>query len=75
MFIKKVGTDWGQIFTGDFQMAKWIYTKFQGEENWLISVTMAFFSWLFIWGLFIRLLHIPFQQGLVERGLNLLGIG
>jgi hypothetical protein len=52
-----------------------VYTKFQGKEKWWISVTMAFCSWLFIWGLFIRLLHIPFQQGLVERGLNLLGIG
>jgi ABC-type sugar transport system permease subunit len=52
-----------------------VYTKFQGKEKWLLSVVMAFFSWLFIWGLFIRLLHIPFQQGLVEKGLNLLGIG
>ncbi len=52
-----------------------LYTKFQGGEKWWISLTMTFFSWLCFWGLFVRLLHIPFQQGLLQQGLKMVGIG
>ncbi len=51
------------------------YAKFQGKEKWGVSLALTFFSWLIFWGLFIRLLHIPFEQGLLQEGLQLLWIG
>jgi len=51
------------------------YAKFQGKEKWGVSLALTFFSWLIFWGLFIRLLHIPFEDGLLQEGLQLLGIG
>ena len=51
------------------------YAKFQGKEQWGASLALTFFSWLIFWGLFIRLLHIPFEDGLLQEGLKLFGIG
>lgn len=39
-----------------------LYLKLAGER-WLFSLVMTALSWLFIEGLFDRLLHIPFPQG------------
>ncbi len=50
------------------------YARFQGGESWGLSLGLALISWLFVWGLFIRLLHIPFQDGLVQLWLGALGV-
>jgi Tripartite tricarboxylate transporter TctB family len=40
-----------------------LYIKVAGGESWTLSISLAFFSWIFIEGLFDRLLHIPLPQG------------
>ena len=40
-----------------------LYLKLAGGESWTLATILAFFSWLFIEGLFDRLLHIPMPQG------------
>jgi hypothetical protein len=40
-----------------------LYLKVQSRESWLLSVLLAVFAWLFFYGLFDRLLHIPFPDG------------
>lgn len=39
-----------------------LYLKTAGEK-WLFSILMAALSWLFMEGLFDRLLHLPFPEG------------
>lgn len=40
-----------------------LYLKLAGKEGWLLSILLAAFSWLFMEGLFNRLLHLPFPPG------------
>lgn len=40
-----------------------LYLKLEGNEGWLISILLTACCWLFMEGLFDRLLHIPFAQG------------
>lgn len=40
-----------------------LYLKLEGKEGWLISILLTACCWLFMEGLFDRLLHIPFAQG------------
>ncbi|HLC25794.1 MAG TPA: tripartite tricarboxylate transporter TctB family protein [bacterium] len=42
-----------------------LYLKVQSSERWPISVAMTVFSGLFIYGLFDRLLHVPFPAGVL----------
>ena len=42
-----------------------LYLKFAGKENWPITIGVTFFSWLFYWSLFERLLNVPFPEGLL----------
>ena len=42
-----------------------LYLKFAGKENWQITIGVTFFSWLFYWSLFERLLNVPFPEGLL----------
>jgi len=42
-----------------------LYLKFAGKENWLITASVTFFSWLFYWSLFERMLSVPFPEGLL----------
>ena len=48
------------------------YLKFQGQESWVLSITLTIIAWLFFYGLFVRLLHLPFPDGLI---ITWLGIG
>ena len=41
-----------------------LYLKFAGE-NWFITACVTFFSWLFYWGLFEKMLNVPFPEGLL----------
>lgn len=42
-----------------------LYLKLAGKESWLMTAMVTFFSWLFFWGLFEKLLNVPFPQGLL----------
>jgi putative tricarboxylic transport membrane protein len=39
------------------------YLKFQGGESWVMSVTLTVIACVFFYGLFVRLLHLPFPEG------------
>lgn len=39
------------------------YLKFQSRETWLLSLSLTAAAALFFWGLFDRLLHLPFPEG------------
>lgn len=40
-----------------------LYLKLQGKESWLFSALFTAAAWLFFYGLFDRLLHLPFPDG------------
>jgi len=42
-----------------------LYLKFAGHEKWPMTIAVTFFSWLFYWSLFERLLNVPFPEGLL----------
>jgi putative tricarboxylic transport membrane protein len=42
-----------------------LYLKFAGREKWPIIVMVTFFTWLFFYLLFERMLKVPFPDGLV----------
>jgi hypothetical protein len=40
-----------------------LYLKFAGKEGWPMTIAVTFFSWLFYWSLFEKLLNVPFPDG------------
>jgi TctA family transporter len=42
-----------------------LYLKLAGGEKWPITIAVTFFSWLFYWGLFEKMLNVPFPEGLL----------
>jgi hypothetical protein len=40
-----------------------LYLKLVGKEGWVLTIILTAVSWLFMEGLFDRLLHIPFPEG------------
>ena len=51
-----------------------LYLKLQGKEKWGISIVMTASVLIFFYGVFIRVLHIPFQEGWVMQGTKMFGI-
>jgi hypothetical protein len=47
------------------------YLKFQGRESLGLSIALTVIAWFFFWGLFVKLLHLPFPEGLVITWLGL----
>lgn len=47
------------------------YLKFQGKESWVLSISLTVIAWLFYYGLFVRLLNLPFPEGLLIGWLGL----
>ena len=47
------------------------YLKFQGSESWVLSSALTVIAWLFFYGLFVRLLNLPFPEGLLITWLGL----
>jgi hypothetical protein len=41
------------------------YLKIQSKERWQISITLTAIAWLFFHFLFVRLLTLPFPDGLI----------
>jgi hypothetical protein len=42
-----------------------LYLKIAGRESWITTIAVTFFSWLFYWGLFEKMLNVPFPEGLL----------
>ncbi len=42
-----------------------LYTKFQSREPWALSLALAGVCWIMLVGLFERVLHLPFPEGIV----------
>jgi putative tricarboxylic transport membrane protein len=42
-----------------------LYLKVEGREGWLMTLTVTFFSWLFFYALFERMLNVPFPDPLL----------
>ncbi len=47
-----------------------IFWRLGGKEGWKISIGLSAISWLCFYGLFIRLLHIPFTEGWIVKWLK-----
>ena len=47
------------------------YFKFQGGESWVLSITLTIIAWIFFYGLFVKLLTLPFPEGLIVTWLGL----
>ena len=41
------------------------YLKIAGGESWMLTIVLTAISWLSMEGLFTRLLHLPFPEGLI----------
>lgn len=48
-----------------------LYLKVQSRESWALSLALTAAAWLLFWGLFDRLLHLPFPEGQVFIWLGL----
>jgi hypothetical protein len=51
-----------------------LHLRIHGREGWKISLGLTIAAWIFFYGLFVWLLHIPFGEGWAQRGLTALGI-
>ncbi len=47
-----------------------LYLKLEGREGWIFSAVFTAVVWVFFYGLFDRLLHLPFPQGWVASWLG-----
>lgn len=47
------------------------YLKFQGGESWFLSTTLTVIAWVFFYGLFVKLLTLPFPEGIIITMLGL----
>ena len=41
------------------------YLKLQSNESWILSITLTVLAFVFFWILFVKLLTLPFPQGLI----------
>jgi Tripartite tricarboxylate transporter TctB family len=41
------------------------YLKFQGGESWVLSIALTVVAWLAFWALFVKLLTLPFPEGVL----------
>ncbi len=48
-----------------------LYIKLQGKEGWLFSAVFTALVWATFYGLFDRLLHLPFPPGWIRSWIGL----
>ena len=48
-----------------------LYLKLEGREGWAFSLVFTFAIWGFFYGLFDRLLHLPFPAGWIQTWIGL----
>lgn len=54
---------WLLGFSIGVPLCTFIYLRIGSREKWLLSLILTGLSWAFIYGLFDRVLHVPFPQG------------
>ena len=47
------------------------YLKFQSNESWLLSTILTVLAFVFFYALFVKLLTLPFPQGLIFTWLGM----
>ena len=47
------------------------YLKFQSNESWLLSTILTVLAFIFFYALFVKLLTLPFPQGLIFAWLGM----
>lgn len=65
------GLIWLLGFPIGIPLMMFAYLKFQGGEPWVLSITLTVIAWLFFYGLFVKLLTLPFPEGLIITWLGL----
>lgn len=56
---------WLLGFSVTIPLMVFTYLKLQSNENWMISIVLTAVAWAFFYFLFVRLLFLPFPEGLV----------
>lgn len=54
---------WLLGFPSAIVLLLFFYLKVQSREPWVLSLSLTAAGWLLFWGLFDRLLHLPFPEG------------
>jgi hypothetical protein len=57
-------------FTIAIPLMVFTYLKIQSKEPWLLSIVLTVVASLCFWGLFVRLLNLPFPDGLIQTWLG-----
>jgi hypothetical protein len=57
------GGIWAFGFTLAIPVFVFVYLKVRSGEGWLFAAALAGIAWLAFWGLFERLLSLPFPEG------------
>ena len=60
-------------FTIGAPLCTFIQLKIGERERWPLSIILSFVAWAFLYGLFERLLYVPFPEGEIFVWLNLTG--
>jgi putative tricarboxylic transport membrane protein len=61
---------WLLGFTITIPLMVFGYLKIQSGEQWRLSLTLTAIAWFFFWSLFVRLLTLPFPDGLIFTLIN-----
>jgi hypothetical protein len=56
---------WLLGFTYAVPLMLFLYLRLAGKESWVMTVAVTFGTWLFYWGLFEKMLNVPFPEGLL----------
>lgn len=56
---------WILGFTIGIPLMVFSYLKFQSGESWVLSITLTVIAFIFFWMLFVKLLTLPFPEGLI----------
>ncbi|MBI4632491.1 MAG: tripartite tricarboxylate transporter TctB family protein [Deltaproteobacteria bacterium] len=51
-----------------------VFLRTYGKEGWKMTIILAAVAWVSFYGLFIRMLHIPFADGWIVQWLRAAGI-
>jgi len=61
---------WLVGFSFSVPLFVFLYLKVQSRESWTLSLVLTGAAWLLFWGLFVRLLHLPFPEGQIFLTIN-----
>jgi hypothetical protein len=68
----------GMVLTVGFPIAVplfvFLYLKPHCKEGWRLSITLSFVAWACFYGLFVKLLNVPFLDGWVQQVLKVLKV-